>query len=102
MRPAEGGRDDGDARAPLLLPSPQWASTSGGDNESELSFAGGRPAGRSCMGTPRLRRDWDHLEAECVLSSHATIWETLWVVIFTMAVAKMRDEELKRGHDWEW
>lgn len=54
------------------------------------------------MGTPRLRRDWDHLEAECVLSSHATIWETLWVVIFTMAVAKMRDEELKRGHDWEW
>ena len=72
---------------------------------AEQSRRGSRPsatARRSCLGQPRLRKDWEDIESECILGAHATVWETLWVVIFTMAVANMRNQELQGCHDMEW
>ncbi|KAL1515839.1 hypothetical protein AB1Y20_002455 [Prymnesium parvum] len=50
---------------------------------------------------PRLRVDWQHLEAERSHDAHVTTEEVLWVVIITMGVAAMRTRILD-DEDVQW
>ena len=51
----------------------------------------GPQTARWILGTPRLRADWQNLDAPGPLQGRVTTQEELWGVLVTMAVASMRD-----------